>query len=130
MISWRWRETYHPFNMSMKVLIDDYPHRTVAIATDDYALLFRHTHSTNPSATSLPLPDAKPKNTTPRCMVEFAPTASLDLSQHRNVAAARGCLGLITFHDDVFLCVVTGSVEAATPRPGESVQRIYAVEFC
>lgn len=114
----------------MKVLIDDYPHRTVAIATDDYALLFRHTHSTNPSAINLPLQDGKGKNTTPRCMVEFAPTSSLDLSQHRNVAAARGCLGLITLHDDVFLCIVTGSVEAATLRPGEHVQRIYAVEFC
>ena len=114
----------------MKVLIDDYPHRTVAIATDEHALLFRHTHSANPSATVLPQPDAKGKPISPRCMVEFAPTSSLDLSHHRNVAAARGCLGLVTLNDDVFLCVVTGSVEAATPRPGESVQRIYAVEFC
>jgi hypothetical protein len=116
--------------MSMKVLIDDYPHRSVAIATDEDVLVFRHTHSANPSATSLPLPDAKGKTATPRCLVEFARASSLDLSHHRNVAAARGCLGLITLNKDVFLCVVTGSVEAATPRPGESIQRIYAVEFC
>jgi hypothetical protein len=114
----------------MKVLIDDYPHRTVAIATDSHALLFRHTHSASQSTTSLPSLEGKGKSSAPRCMVEFAPTSSLDLTHHRNVAAARGCLGLITLNNDVFLCVVTGSVEAATPRPGESVQRIYAVEFC
>ena len=62
-------------------------------------------------------------------MVEFAELANLDLSEHRNVAAARGTLGVITLKNDVFLCVVTGSVEVATLRPGETIQRIYSVEF-
>jgi hypothetical protein len=62
-------------------------------------------------------------------MVEFAELSNFDLSQHRNVAAARGTLGVITLNNDVFICVVTGSVEVAIVRPGETVQRIYSVEF-
>jgi hypothetical protein len=119
--------------MSMRVLINDYPHRTLAIATDTHALLFRHTHTAetarNPSSSSLPLPNATPSKTTPRCMVEFTELSSVDLTQYRNVAAARGTLGVITLNNDVFICVVTGSVEVAKLRPGETVQRIYSVEF-
>ena len=40
-----------------------------------------------------------------------------------------GTLGLITVNNDVFLCVVSGSVKVATVRPGETVQRIHTVEF-
>ncbi|ETN38944.1 uncharacterized protein HMPREF1541_06986 [Cyphellophora europaea CBS 101466] len=119
--------------MSMKVLINDHPHRTLAIATDTHALFFRHTHSADesksPSSTSLPLPSAAPAKSIPRCMVEFSELSNFDLSQHRNVAAARGTLGVITLNSDVFICVVTGSVEVAKVRPGETVQRIYSVEF-
>ena len=118
--------------MSMKVLINEYPHRTLALATDEHALVFRHTHSPSGSKwheANPALAPGKSSGASPRCMVEFAPLSALDLSEHRNVAAARGCLGLITLNDDVFICVVTGSVEVATLRPGETVQRIYAVEF-
>ncbi|RMD43958.1 hypothetical protein DV735_g1166, partial [Chaetothyriales sp. CBS 134920] len=119
--------------MSMKILINDFPHRSVAIATDHHALIFRHTpaheHHRYTSSTSLPLPNAKPGASTPRCMVEFTTLPSENLSSHRNVGAARGALGLIALNGDVFISVVTGSVEVATLRPGETVQRIYAVEF-
>ena len=118
--------------MSMKVLINEYPHRTLALATDEHALVFRHTHSPGGSKWHEANPALAPgrsSGASPRCMVEFAPLSTIDLSEHRNVAAARGCLGLITLNDDVFICVVTGSVEVATLRPGETVQRIYAVEF-
>jgi len=121
-------------NMSMKVLINDYPHRTLAIATETHALLFRHTHTPDhvqsQSQTSLPLAKDAPSGRTPRCMVEFGELSNFDLSSHRNVAAYRGTLGVITLNNDVFICVVTGSVEVATLRPGETVQRIYSVEFC
>ncbi|RMZ82951.1 hypothetical protein DV737_g1751, partial [Chaetothyriales sp. CBS 132003] len=121
--------------MSMKILVNDFPHRSVAIATESHALIFRHTHThahdpnRQTSSTSLPLPNPKPATSTPRCMVEFTALPSDDLSSHRNVGAARGTLGLITLNGDVFISVVTGSVEVATLRPGETVQRIYAVEF-
>ncbi|KPI35313.1 Inositol-1,4,5-trisphosphate 5-phosphatase 1 [Cyphellophora attinorum] len=116
---------------SMKVLINDYPHRTIAIATDTHALIFRHTHdgNRNPSATSLSLNSTTSGRSPPRCMAEFGELSNFDLTEHRNVAAARGTLGVITLNNDVFLCVVTGSVEVASLRPGETIQRIYGVEF-
>ncbi|KAI1614313.1 inositol-1,4,5-trisphosphate 5-phosphatase [Exophiala viscosa] len=120
--------------MLMRVLINDYPHRTVALATDEYVLIFRHAHTPqesgrSSSATSLPSLSSGRFNATPRCMVEFAEKSSIDLSQFHAVTTAKGTLGLITFNNDVFLCVITGSEEVATVRQGETVQKIYAVEF-
>lgn len=63
-------------------------------------------------------------------MVEFTPYNSSDFTGYRNVSNAQGTLGLITLDGDVFLCVVTGATQVATPRPGESVQKIHSVEFC
>jgi SacI homology domain/Endonuclease/Exonuclease/phosphatase family len=45
------------------------------------------------------------------------------------VLTAKGTLGLITLNNDVFICMVTGSIEVANVRPGETVQKIYSVEF-
>ena len=47
-------------------------------------------------------------------------------SSHRTV---HGTLGLITIEKDVFICVVTGASKVAQVRPGETVERIYGVEF-
>lgn len=62
-------------------------------------------------------------------MVEFAEKSAISLKGYRTLTAAKGTLGLITLNNDVFICVVTGSAEAATVRPGETVQKIFAVEF-
>ncbi|KAJ9640254.1 Inositol-1,4,5-trisphosphate 5-phosphatase 1 [Knufia peltigerae] len=121
--------------MSMRVLIHDYPHRTVALATDKHVLIFRHSHTPaengrNSSSTSLPLSLSSTRSSsTPRCMVEFAEKSSIDLSPFYPVTTAKGTLGLITLNNDVFLCVITGSEEVAAVRRGETVQKIYAVEF-
>lgn len=121
--------------MSMRVLIHDYPHRTVALASDDHVLVFRHSHTPpengrTSSSTSLPLPNQSKGNSTPRCMVEFGEASSIDLTHFHPVTTAKGTLGLITLNNDVFLCVITGSEEVAVIRKGEAVQKIYAVEFC
>lgn len=122
--------------MSTRVLIHDYPHRTLALVTDQNALVFRHSHhqpeasSRLGSQTSLSSTNQGRLNITPRCMVEFTDKASIDLSQFHTVGSAKGTLGLITLNNDVFLCVITGAEEVATVRPGETVQRIFAVEFC
>src|SRR5271170_7869521 len=121
--------------MSTKILLQDHPHRALALTTDDHALIFRHSHpgtdpSYNSSSTPLALPNAGRQGAPPRCMVEFSPRSSLDLRGYRTVITAKGTLGLITLNNDVFLCVVTGSSEVATVRPNETVQKIYAVEFC
>ncbi|EXJ96369.1 hypothetical protein A1O1_01495 [Capronia coronata CBS 617.96] len=121
--------------MSTRVLIHDYPHRTLALATDEHVLVFRHTHSPPPesvkasSSANLPTPNANRWNFTPRCMVEFGERSFIDLSQFHTVATAKGALGMITLNNDVFLCVITGSEIVATVRPGETVHKIFAVEF-
>ena len=63
-------------------------------------------------------------------MVEFANSASLDFGGYRTLGTALGTVGLITLNNDVFLCVVTGAVQKASPRPNETVQKIISVEFC
>jgi hypothetical protein len=122
--------------MSIRVLLKDYAHRTLALTTDDYALVFRHTQSADhgsSSSTSLTLQSGNRQlgqNLSPRCMVEFAPYASLDFAAYRTIGIAQGTLGLITLNGDVFLCTVTGASQVATPRPGETVQKIESVNFC
>lgn len=122
--------------MSVRVLVNEYPHRTVALSTESHTLLFKHTHTPskeqgrNDSSTNLSLPNTTRKSDTPRCMVEFAEKAAVNLKGFRTLTTAKGTLGLITLNGDVFICVVTGSSEVATLRPGETVQKIYAVEFC
>lgn len=121
--------------MVLKVVVHDRPHRTLALVTDDYALIFRHTYSgteqgVGTSALNLNVPAGARQGSPPRCLVEFSPRTSLDLKGYRNLITAKGTLGLITLNNDVFICVVTGSAEVATVRPGETVQNIFAVEFC
>jgi hypothetical protein len=123
--------------MSIRVLLKDHAHRTLALTTDDHALVFRHTHSadhgSSGSSTSLTLQSSNRQlgqNLSPRCMVEFAPYASLDFAGYRTIGIAQGTLGLITLNGDVFLCTVTGASQVATPRPGETVQKIESVNFC
>lgn len=121
--------------MSVRVLLRDYPHRTIALATDDHALVFRHSPSTtdggfNASTSSLHSNQSGHSHGAPQCMVEFSTLASLDLGGYRSLSSAQGTLGLITLHNDVFLCVVTGASKSATVRPGETVQRIHSVQFC
>jgi hypothetical protein len=64
-------------------------------------------------------------------MVEFGSVTSLDLSGYRplGLLAAHGCLGLITIGDEIFICVVSGTTKVADIRPGETAQKIFAVEF-
>lgn len=54
----------------------------------------------------------------------------MDLAGYRSIGAGYGTLGLVTLNEDVFICVVTGSSQAATVRPAETVSRIDSVDFC
>jgi synaptojanin len=113
--------------MSLRVLLKDHPQRTIAIATDTHALVFRHSPSNTGdggSYSSLKIP--------PKSMVEFCDLKAIDISPYRNLypSGAHGTLGLININTDIFLCVISKAVRVATVRPGENVQRIQAVEFC
>ncbi|KAJ5919019.1 hypothetical protein N7466_009962 [Penicillium verhagenii] len=102
---------------NLRVLCRDQPQRTIALVTSDHVLIFHY------SAT-----DARSVST-PRCQVEFLDVASADLGAYRPLGAGHGTLGLVTLNEDLFVCVVTTSSQAATVRPGEVVSRIDSVDF-
>lgn len=120
--------------MSIRVLIKEYPHRAIALATSTHALVLRHSASStensgnnNTSSTSL----GSNGPSAARCMVEFSRVEEVDLSDYRGLHSVNvhGTLGLITVDNNVFLVVVNGASKVATVRPGETVQRIHSVGF-
>lgn len=112
---------------TLRVLCRDYPRRTIALATNEHTLIFRHTPTTAGDSFN---GTAETGNDTPRCLVEFCSGSSVDLRDYRVLGEGYGTLGLITLNHDVFICVVTASSKAATVRPGETVLKIDNVEFC
>ncbi|KAJ5664762.1 hypothetical protein N7462_011575 [Penicillium macrosclerotiorum] len=102
---------------NLRVLCQDQPQRTIALVTSDHVLIFHYS-----------IADSGAK-VAPRCQVEFSEVASVDLTGYRPLGAGYGTLGLITLNEDVFLCVVTGSSQAASVRPGETISRIDNVDF-
>ncbi|OQE34520.1 hypothetical protein PENCOP_c017G07090 [Penicillium coprophilum] len=102
---------------NLRVLCRDQPQRTIALVSSDHALVFYYT-STDTSAKD-----------SPRCQVEFSDLGEVDLQGYRPLGYGYGTLGLVTLNEDVFVCVVTSSSQAATVRPGETVSRIDNVGF-
>lgn len=126
-----------PNMATTQVLLRDRPNRAIALRTSTHILTFRHSTSasaqpsTNASNTSLSGQLAGVSSTGPRCIVELSTAEKTDVTDYRVASrSVHGCLGLITIENDVFLCVVSGSVRTATLRPGETVQRILSVDFC
>lgn len=116
--------------MTIRVLLRDYPHRAIALATDEHILTFRHSPSTA-GASSVSVNSIQSASLQPRCMVEFSSIKDTDTSDFRSLSSLSilGTLGLITVDGDIFLCVVNGSQRVAAVRPGENVQKITSVEF-
>ncbi|KAG9243917.1 SacI homology domain-containing protein [Calycina marina] len=121
--------------MSIRVLLREYSHRSIALVTSDHALIFRHTPSTNDAIANGALNsmsrNSLDSTSVPKCMVEFADLKTVDLSDYRTLSPlpVHGTLGLITINNDVFLCVVTNATKVASVRPGETVERILKVDF-
>ncbi len=124
--------------MSIRLLIRDHPDRAIALATSSHVLIFKHSVSGSSKSRDgrvsrdLSRPSLDGNGTSPpRCMVEFLGLSAADLSGYRSLSSlsVQGTLGLITVAGDVFLCVVSSASKVATVRPGETVQRIAAVEF-
>ena len=125
--------------MSIRVLLREYPHRSIALVTATHALIFRYSPSTSDSIANGSLASiqaTQPRTSvdiaaSARCMVEFADVSSVDLGDYRTLSPlpVYGTLGLITIGNDIFLCVVAGATKVASVRPGETVEKIYAVEF-
>ncbi|OTB18289.1 hypothetical protein K445DRAFT_315087 [Daldinia sp. EC12] len=123
---------------SSQLLLREYPHRAIAIATPTHALIFRYSPTTSEAiangslaSVSSARPRAAGDGPVPKCMVEFSPNSKQLLSDFRPLTAQPiyGTLGLISIGQDVFLCVITQALRVATVRPGETVEKIASVDF-
>lgn len=117
--------------MSLRLLQRDHPSRAFAVVTETHVLVFHHSLSSTGGDTQSY--GSSTKNSTPKCMVEFAALKNVDLSNYRTLRSSgiHGTLGLINVNDDNFLCVISGAIRVATIRsPNETVQKILSVEFC
>ncbi|KAF8463265.1 SacI homology domain-containing protein [Kalaharituber pfeilii] len=117
--------------MSVKVLLKEYPRRSLALVTSDHALVFHHNPNASHDSNSSTFGSVLEKNATaPRIMVEFSSLSAVDLHDYRPIShPCKGTLGLMALGGDVFICLVNGSSHVATVRPGERVERIQSVEF-
>ncbi|XDG06464.1 hypothetical protein ABKA04_006079 [Annulohypoxylon sp. FPYF3050] len=123
---------------SSQLLLREYPHRAIAIATPNHALIFRYSPTTseaiaNGSLVSVSSARSRSAGDGPvsKCMVEFSPVSKQLLSDFRPLTPRPiyGTLGLISINQDVFLCVITQASRVATLRPGETVEKIASVDF-
>ncbi|KAI1764743.1 SacI homology domain-containing protein [Hypoxylon sp. FL1150] len=123
---------------SSQLLLREYPHRAIAIATPTHALIFRYSSTTSEAiangslaSVSSARPRAAGDGPVPKCMVEFAPISKQLLDDFRPLTPRPiyGTLGLILINQDVFLCVITQALRVATLRPGETVEKIASVDF-
>ncbi|RKF57771.1 Inositol-1,4,5-trisphosphate 5-phosphatase 1 [Golovinomyces cichoracearum] len=118
--------------MSIRVLLCEDPLRSIALVTKSHALTFRQCPSASELHEDLVLPVSFPDKSQPlRCIVEFETRASINLENYRPLSSLPiyGTLGLITFNKEIFICVVTGATKVAAVRPGETAEKINAVEF-
>lgn len=114
----------------MQVYVNRHP-RSLALTEGDYVLIIRYAVANVRSG------DHNDEKSPPKCIIEFVDRAAIDFSQYRLLSPreCHGCLGLIEVKNkdkdskDVYLCVITKGAEVARPRPGETVNRIYSVEF-
>ena len=124
---------------SSQVLIREYPHRAIAIASNSHALILRHSTTTNEAIANGSLQSIHSSrqrsgasdNAAAKCMVEFSTASDKLLNDYRPLTPRPiyGTLGLISIERDVFLCVITQASRVATLRPGETVEKIEAVQF-
>ncbi|KAI0176189.1 SacI homology domain-containing protein [Hypoxylon sp. FL1284] len=130
--------TAPPADKSSQLLLREYPHRAIAIATQTHALIFRYSPTTSESINNGSLASglsARPRpagdGPVSKCMVEFSPVSKQLLSDFRPLTPRPiyGTLGLISINQDVFLCVITQALRVATLRPGETVEKIASVDF-
>ncbi|KAG7691916.1 hypothetical protein KL950_004948 [Ogataea haglerorum] len=98
---------------TMRILISTKTQRTLALASETHVLLFRYIPATGKCAIELVAKD------------QFHHRSFRSLSRHKPL----GFLGLIEMNGNVFLAVITGKVDVASPTDGEVINKIMDVEF-
>ncbi|CCC11590.1 putative synaptojanin-like protein [Sordaria macrospora k-hell] len=134
-----WSGQSPSLDKSSQILIREYPHRAIAIASESHALILRHSQSTSEAIANGSLASvasARPRsgsfdNIPSKCMVEFTSRTDKLLLDYRPLTSRPiyGTLGMISIGPDVFICVITQASRVATLRPGETVEKIESVQF-
>lgn len=112
-----------PIHTAMKVYFNRTP-RSLALVEGDSVLVIRYTQNSSN--------EKDHGSSSPKCIIEFVKRSSISFeSKYRLLCPyeCQGCLGLIEVGSEVFLCVINKDAMVARPRPGETVNRINAVEF-
>lgn len=123
----------------MKVYFNRRP-RSLALVQGDYVLIIRYAGSERRPSTTQPgySGSNQPQDNTtttkgaPKCIIEFVKLETINFDEQYRLLSpheCQGCLGLIEINADVYVCVITKGAEVAQPRPGETINRIYSVEF-
>ena len=102
----------------MFILVQKEPERKIALVSDSYAVIFK-------SVTS------KKNSSRPLCAIELLPKAELRNYSFQKMTSheIHGFIGLIELDGLIFICTITGKSKVAQPIPGETVNKIFAVDF-
>lgn len=100
----------------MRVYVKEQP-RSLALASDTHVLIFRSFEDQSGAGT--------------KCIVKFSTLDIVKFTGYVPLSTqdCHGFVGIINIGKHVYLGTITRSAQAASPRPNESISRIYGVEF-
>lgn len=101
----------------MQILLKRDPERVIALASKKFALLLKY----------VPPKDKEH----PVCTIEMVPKSSLKNDHFEKLSRLeiQGFIGLIELDGCIFIGTITGKSKVASPIPGETVNKIYGVDF-
>ncbi|OWB61676.1 phosphatidylinositol phosphate phosphatase activity protein [[Candida] boidinii] len=98
----------------MRILLNTHNgKRTLAIESETHCLLFMFIKNLK------------------KCAIELVDKKNFNRNHYEELSKRKitGFLGLIEMNQDVFLCVITGSIDVASPSKNEKINKIMDVEF-
>lgn len=101
----------------MIILLSTQPERRIAIVSDSFALILKSV--------------GEKQSKRPRCAIELVPKNDLDNHGFKKLSLREiyGFVGLIEIDGLIFIGTITGKSKVAQPIPGETVNKIFAVDF-
>lgn len=97
----------------MRLLVKAGHDRTLALEGETHVLLFRYIKNIS------------------KCAMELVRLETFNRKGYRILSKHKplGFLGMISMGKNIFLCIITGRIEVASPTTGQRINRIYDVEF-
>lgn len=101
----------------MIILLSKQPERRIAIVSESFALILKSV--------------GKEPSKKPRCAIELIPKNDLNNQGFKRLSSheINGFIGLIEIEGLIFVGTISGKSKVAQPIPGETVNKIFAVDF-